>query len=36
MILSVDYHTVGARKNWEEKNEEVRKFLLKLFKLVNI
>ena len=36
MILSVDYHTAGARKSWEEKHKEVKKSLFKPFRLVNI
>lgn len=33
MILSVDYHTAGARKNWEEKDKEVKKSLLRSLSL---
>lgn len=36
MILSVDYHTAGARKSWEEKDKEVKKSLFKPFRFVNI
>lgn len=34
MILSVDYHTAGARKSWEEKHKEMKKSLFKPFRLV--